>query len=293
MNAVIQQFTPEELLDRNRWIGGSDAAAAVSLNPYASQFDLWQEKLGIIPPFIGNERTRWGKLHEPVVRQETAERRGVTIKLPPDVLVHPRFAFAACHPDGIIDDGRVLYEGKTARYPDGFGEEGTDQVPQHYLVQCQHNMGIIGAERTILSTLIGGSELRIYDIPADKEMQQMLFEAEARFWHYVQEKCPPPPDLSRADALEVLKRMYPGTSGEIIQADEAAAKLRASWDAQKLIAKNATALADQAKAALLAAMGEATFLAFPDGKSLRRAIVNRKGYEVKASSYIDARYVNT
>lgn len=291
MNAVISQTI--DLAERQRYIGGADAAAAVELNPYQSRFDLWQEKLGLVAPFEGNERTLWGKLHEPLIRQQYAERTGRIVRLPTETLYHPEVPYIGCHPDGLIAEERRLFEAKTARYETGFGEEGTDQVPEHYLIQCQHNMGVVDAEVADLAVLLGGSELRIYTIVANKALQEHLFQAEVAFWNYVLKREPPPVDPARKDACEVLKRLYPGTDGSAIDATDDDAALRAQYVQLGQDEKSAKESREHVKATLLARMGNATFLRFKDGKSLRRAKVNRTAYSVDASEYIDFRLVKS
>ncbi|SOE81023.1 putative phage-type endonuclease [Caballeronia arationis] len=78
-------------LDRDEWlavrrtgIGGSDAAAAVGLNPYKSQLELWMEKTGRddeLEKPDPNDTTHpifWGTLLEPIVAaaytQQTSNR---------------------------------------------------------------------------------------------------------------------------------------------------------------------------------------------------------------------------
>ena len=39
---------------RKNYIGGSDAASVVGLNPFSSPYALWAEKTGKTPPFEGN-----------------------------------------------------------------------------------------------------------------------------------------------------------------------------------------------------------------------------------------------
>lgn len=294
MNAIIQSptFTPEQQAARQQFIGGSEAAAAVGCNPYESSFDLWQQKVGLAPPFAGNEATLWGKLHEPVVRQQYAERTGRVVRLPTETILHATHRFMGCHPDGVTEDRR-LYEGKTARYADHFGEQGTDEVPQQYLIQCQHNMFVLGLAVCDLAVLVGGSELRLYEIPADAQLQQLIVDAEARFWDFVIRQAAPPPDLSRPDAVSVLRKMFPGLSGEILTADANALALRQDLDSANETIKAATLAKDTAKAGLLQIMQEASFLAFPDGMSYHRQPISRKEYTVKATTYMDARWVKS
>lgn len=102
--------------------------------------------------------------------------------------------------DGITDDGRGL-EIKTFRHSAQWGEEGTDEVPVPYIIQCQHNMVVAGLEVFDVPVLIGGSDFRIYEVPADPELQAMMIEREAAFWQMVEAKTPPEP-ITFADAIK-------------------------------------------------------------------------------------------
>lgn len=283
-------LTPEQLARRSRGVGASDAAAAVGLNPYYSAVELWQEKRGESPPFLGNEATRWGKLLEPAVRQEYAEQTGRVVRLPGETLQHPTHTFMLCHPDGVTDDGR-LYEGKTARFGDGWGEPGTDQVPEHYLIQCQHAMVVTGLKITDLAVLIGGQDFRLYFIEADESLQGSLIEAEQDFWKHVQEGTRPALDYKAPSAIEILKKLYPGTNGQTVQADVEMIRRRALLEQAIGDAKVAKATVDEHKAALLDFMGEAAVLRFADGRGFRRARVDRKGYTVEPTSFVDTRWI--
>jgi len=283
-------LTVEQVTRRLRGIGSSDSAAAIGLNPYYTSVELWQEKRGELPPFIGNEATKWGKLLEAPVRQEFAEQTGRVVRLPPDTLVHPKYSWLVCHPDGVTDDGR-LYEGKTARYPDGWGDSGTDQVPEHYLIQCQHGMMVTGLPVCDLAVLIGGQDFRMYVIPADEGLQAAILDAEAEFWTHVTRGTRPPLDLSAPGAIAVLKRLYPGTNGQTVKASADIEAWRVKLENSKAAGKSAEKVEAEAKAALLEFMGEASVLRFGDGRGFRRAKVERKGYVVEPTSYIDARFI--
>lgn len=283
-------LNPEQVARRLLGIGSSDSAAAIGLNPYYTSVELWQEKRGELPPFIGNEATKWGKLLEPAVRQEFAEQTGRVVRLPPDTLVHPKHSWLVCHPDGVTDDGR-LYEGKTARYPDGWGDPGTDQVPEHYIIQCQHGMMVTGLLVCDLAVLIGGQDFRLYHIPADVGLQAAMLDALTEFWTHVTKGTRPPLDLKAPGAIAVLKRLYPGTNGQVVKATPEVEKWRVKLETAKLQGKTAKEVEDEAKAALLDFMGEASVLKFGDGRGFRRAKVERSGYTVAPTSYIDARFI--
>lgn len=62
---------PNVLIDRNKYIGGSDLPTILGLNAKydINIFEFAKEKLGIIPKsFKGNEYTRYGQIMEPVIR---------------------------------------------------------------------------------------------------------------------------------------------------------------------------------------------------------------------------------
>lgn len=284
-------LTAEQQDLRRHSIGSSDAAASIGLNPYFTAVELWQEKRGIAPPFTGNEATKWGQLLEPAVRQEYAERTARVVRLPLDTLFHEEFPFISCHPDGITDDGR-LYEGKCARYADNWGDEGTDLIPEHYLIQVQHAMAVTRLPVCDVAVLIGGADFRIYHIPAEAALQASILEAEREFWDHVQKGTQPVMDYSAPGAIAVLKKLYPGTNGKTVKADEKTIEARERFEASKAAEKSGKENADAAKAQMLDFMGEASVLMFPDGKGLRRAKVDRRAYEVAATSYMDARMIN-
>lgn len=281
----------EQLTRRARGIGSSDAAAAIGLNPYFTAVELWQEKRGLAPAFLGNEATKWGKLLEPAVRQEYAEQTGRVVRLPADTLVHPEHEWVVCHPDGITDDRR-LYEGKTARFGDGWGEPGTDQIPEHYLVQVQHALMVTLLPVADVAVLIGGQDFRLYEVPADVQLQAAILDAEAEFWQHVTEGTRPPLDYTSPGAIAVLKKLYPGTNGLTVLADESCGCARELFEAAQAEGKRNKAAEAEAKAVLLDYMGEASVLRFPDGRCLRRAKIARAGYTVEPTSYIDARWIN-
>lgn len=62
---------------RKRGIGGSDAAAALGMSPWKTQLELYLEKRGeLMAPDIDSEAMLWGRVLEPVIRQQYAERTG-------------------------------------------------------------------------------------------------------------------------------------------------------------------------------------------------------------------------
>lgn len=282
-------LTASQLEARSRGIGGSDAAVALGLSPWKTALELWREKRGEGEPVPETEPMRWGTLLEPVIRQEYANRTGRVVRVPTDTLTHASLPFILANVDGVTDDRR-LFEAKTARSAQGWGEPGTDAIPQPYLIQVQHYLLVLGYEVADVAVLIGGSEYRQYEVTADAELQEMLIEGEADFWRHVESGQAPELDLESPRALEIVRKLFPGTNGQRVTADAALDHWRAVYEDACEARDRYTAVADGAKAHLLYAMGEAAELVFADGKALRRRLQRRKGYTVPESSYIDARF---
>lgn len=207
------------LAERRKGIGGSDAAAAVGRSRWTTPLALYLDKTeGRDQP--ENSSMRWGTLKEPIIRQEFANVTGRTIEVPHKIIWHPTNNFMLVNVDGISDGSRLL-EVKTARSDAGWGPEGSDEVPEEYIFQCQHGMIVTGLKVTDLAVLIGSSDFRIYQIFADSELQELLIEAEREFWRMVENRIPPEPVNA-----EDVKRRWKLSSGATIQAtDEISARV--------------------------------------------------------------------
>jgi predicted phage-related endonuclease len=75
-----------------------------------------------------------------------------------------------------------------------WGEPGTDAIPLPYLCQCLWYLGITNLPEIDVAVLLGGSDLRIYTIIRDVELESLIFEKAAFFWtEHVQKDVPPKP----------------------------------------------------------------------------------------------------
>lgn len=248
-------LTAEQVDARRTGFGGSDAAAACGISRWKSPLALYMEKRGESPAFEGNERTKWGEALEPVIRQEYAERTGRIVRLPVETLRHAKHGFMLCHPDGVTEDGR-LFEAKNTRHPEGWGEPGTDEVPQEHLIQVQHNMAVTGLPVADVVVLIGGSDFRIYEVPADPETQDLIASLERELWSSIERGVPPAPRTREDAALlfggrSVERKVHAGQ--DIEAACETLRKLRSH-------AETIEQEIEAAEVAIKAAMGEADTL---------------------------------
>lgn len=251
------------LAERRKGIGGSDVAALLGLSPWCSPIEVFLDKRGEIAAQPENEAMRWGNILEPVVRQEYSNRTGFEVLMPTGMLQHPKHSFMLANLDGFTPEGR-LFEAKTARSPEGWGEAGSDEVPQGYLFQVQHYMAVTGYALTDIAVLIGGSDFRIYTVEADADLQSMMIDAEAEFWRRVIENEPPEPlTIEQAQAL-----WGRSSASRAVVADEhliaAVERLRETRAAIEYLRSQE----DAEKLTIMSALQDADTLTGADGKPL-------------------------
>ena len=260
--------------DRTAWlearrtgIGGSDVAAILGLSKWATPLQVYRQKRGELDDQPDNPAMRWGRYLEPVVRQAYADETGNEVRVLGDMVRHPLHEFMVANLDGFIEPAsgpRRVFEAKTARTAEGWGEPGSDQIPQPYLLQVQHYMAVTGFVVADVAVLVGGSDFRIYEVPEDRELQEMLVDAEAEFWGRVQRGDPPEP-VTVADAVARWGR---SSRADIVMADEATLQAVQTLRAASDSIKAAEAIEEAAKAIVMKALGECDTLVDATGKAL-------------------------
>jgi putative phage-type endonuclease len=288
---TIEQFHA----DRLTGVGGSDAGTVAGLNPYKTSMELYLEKTGQCEPDDLSDKPAvgWGVKMEEVIAQHYTEVTGLKLRRNNRLLRSQDHPWMIAHLDrevvGQTDRG-VEIKMTDCRLAGKWGEPGTDEVPETHLLQTQHYMGVTGKAYFDIAVLIGGNDFRIYTVQRDDELIEYLAEIEGKFWGHVTERIPPPLDLSHSRAIEVLKKVYPGTNGEaIVLPDEIWNWHNVLQDSQARIKPYKDA-ADCAKAHILEAMADAAQGILADGTGYTRKVVKRKGYTVEPVEYVDFRF---
>lgn len=233
----MEPDTPRErwLAERRTGIGGSDAAAVLGLSPWRSSFDVWLEKIGEAPPNKGNEAMWWGSALESLIARRYAETKSRTIWNPERLYRHPDHNILIATPDRMVLNRADAVprlaaierglEVKTASAyaTEDWGEEGTDAIPTHYLVQCVHYMMVTGYERWDVAALLGGSDFRVYTIQRDRELEDRIRERLLAWWerHVVGGERPP---LQGEGADRWVRERFPKETLAVAPADSEAAK---------------------------------------------------------------------
>ncbi|MDW9232102.1 putative phage-type endonuclease domain protein [Burkholderia cepacia] len=256
---------------RRTGIGGSDAAAAVGLNPYMSPLELWLDKTGRADGLPGpdpddtSSPTYWGTLLEPIVAASYTKQTGNRVRRINAVLRHPTIPFMLANLDREIvgiPDVQIL-ECKTA------GEFGArlwrEGVPEYVQIQVQHQLAVTGKSAADVAVLICGQALEIHRIERDDGLIARLIELEACFWQFVESDTPPPADGSES-ADRALRHLYPG-HGETIDFsdDHRLSSVFADLVTVRAEIETRQQLEAHFKQAIQEAMGDATRALFETG----------------------------
>ena len=146
-------LTPEQIAIRLTRISASDVAPILGEHPSRGPWSVWDEKNGG-PGIVQTPLMSLGLAIEPLVRAYGATLVGCPIEDSPGTVI--RDDWASCTPDGVAsDDGVEIKLSVWGR--EEWGSEGSDEVPDHYVTQCNWSMWVTGRRRWHLLRLdMGG-----------------------------------------------------------------------------------------------------------------------------------------
>jgi putative phage-type endonuclease len=163
---------------RRTGVGASECAAALGLSPYQTRFELYQVKRGEVPEADDNLAMRFGLAAEPFILSEFQRAHlDDLLVVAPDTMGRGRLF---CHLDAWVP-GSFNVQAKTTRSRQGWGESGSPDISQHYLLQAQHEMLLAGVDVSFVPVLFGGAEYDEFVVEADRELQELIEDGIADF----------------------------------------------------------------------------------------------------------------
>ena len=215
MRQVNDHIVMLELGSREEWltarsgrIGGSEASAVVGLNPYMSNTDLWDIKMGVkIPEDISEKPyVRYGHDAEPLLRDlfrlDFPDYKVGYVDN--NLFINSRFPWAHASLDGWLQDpeGRTgILEIKTTEILQSMQKEKwKDRIPDNYYLQVLHYMMVMEADFACLKAQLkydyGGNiylQIRHYWIERSnvEDDIRILAEREEEFWHHIKTRKRP------------------------------------------------------------------------------------------------------
>ena len=133
--------------DRSKSLGGSDSPVVLGISKYKTRRELAQEKLGLLPEQEETAPMRRGKALEAIVADLYAEQTGRIVTARDEALVHPRHPFITGHIDRDVATGDGMEGVLEIKCPGMavFGRCKREGLPQEWVVQLQHYLGLKGA----------------------------------------------------------------------------------------------------------------------------------------------------
>ena len=196
--------------DRKSRLGATDAPCVLEVSPFRTGREVQLEKLDKIEAKAVTPAMSLGLALEPAILDIAEKELGSKLARQ-QVVWHPNDAFPfAATLDGRTEDQSRIVEVKTAGMfgplRGNWGPPGTDEIPEHYLLQVHAQLACSGADVAYVYALLGGLGLMSYEVKADKELQERLHAKLAIWWarHVVERE--PVPDSPKAD-LDFFKRI--------------------------------------------------------------------------------------
>ncbi|BBB57735.1 phage-type endonuclease (plasmid) [Candidatus Megaera polyxenophila] len=198
----------EWLREHKNYLGGTDLSAICSLNPYRTALDVYLDKTSEDIAYETNSAMHWGTLLEDVIAEEYGRVSGCRIEKPSSPIIHSKYKFLGANIDRwvISTNSPYILECKTAGFNKGkeWGNSGTDQVPESYLIQCAFYASICDVPKVDIAVLIAGQDFRIYTYNRDKNLEEKLIKIACNFWHNHIEKRIPPKCVSTKDTFNLF-----------------------------------------------------------------------------------------
>lgn len=258
--------TPEWLAIRREGIGGSDAAAALGISKWRTPYQLWLDKTGqeIVPFEMDWWTAQTGHALEPKIREWYEREYATKVEQHPGICKSLKYPFMRFSSDGHRERDGIKrgFEAKKYLSKEGWGEPGTDEVPQDYSIQVQHGMIVLDVPIFDIAVSFWGSAPVVYHVKADPKMQEMIIDGEQKFWDQVQNMEEP----IMMNAEDVMMK-YSSSMAVPIEATDDIYKAYIDAKRYRESSEEWAARADQEKTIIKAFMGDCDTLTY-EGKIL-------------------------
>jgi putative phage-type endonuclease len=199
---------------RREYIGGSDAASVIGLNPYKSAYSLWAEKTGKIPEFEGNLATDVGTYMEDFIAKKFEQETGKKVRRESRSILNDKYPWAIANYDRLIIGEDA---GLECKFTDSLNlkKYKNGEYPERFYAQCVHYLAVSGKKRWYLAVLIGNKEFKWFCIERDEEEIAALMKAEEQFWNNVKTNTPPAVDGTDSTS-KTISTIYPDSNADTV-----------------------------------------------------------------------------
>ncbi len=255
-------ITPQILEERRSYLGSSDIAAILGLNPWMDELDVLASKRpDLVKPRDQGDMRRadFGTRMEPVLRSWLADELGRPVVECETTCRHAKVGCVGANPDAYVEgDGeREIAELKCSYLTDGWGEPGTGDIPKTVFAQCQWQLACAPDIRNAHVVKLGTGRNWVperYMVRRDDETIGVMVEVGERWWrdHVVGGKLPTV-NIDKPHILDAVERIVrkPGAVATLSPA------LVSAWSETRAARIAAEKAEDAAKSQILLALGDA------------------------------------
>lgn len=205
-------FSAAELEERRKFLGASEAPAALGLSPYFTALELYNSKEGIGEAIEETLPMMVGVALEPVTIAWFEKKSGLKVTDRQLVVYDKRNPWRRATLDGKASNGWIV-EAKSSGQWLNWGAD-LDAVPAPILYQAAHQMACdVEAPGVYVPVILGQRQYRLYEVERDAELIALTTEGEQAFMDRLRTKNPPAP-VNHDD----LKLLYPIDVGKTITA---------------------------------------------------------------------------
>lgn len=203
-------LTKEQLAIRRTGVGASEVAEVVELHPYRGPIDVWLRKTGRALEEETSDAGAVGHMLEAFALALYTRRTGIKVQRQKVTLRHPVHEHMLASPDALGRTEDLGAEAKIVGWRMAH-HWADDSVPDYVRLQAVQNMAVTGRSRWDVVALIGGTDLRVFTITRDPDMEALLAESIELFWadHVVRDV--PPPVRDPEERRRYLRTRYPGS----------------------------------------------------------------------------------
>jgi putative phage-type endonuclease len=241
---------------RRKHIGSSDMAAILGIDPFRNAYDVWLEKTGKVDSSdISSEAAEIGNALETGILNLAERRLGKILRNQYRSAKDKRGLPLGANIDGLVIASNEPIDAKTSGITGplfgNWGDEGTDQVPDHIITQAHVHMLCVDKDICHIAAVLGGRGFQLFHVPEDKELRNIICEKAIEFWDkHVQADVPP---ANVTPSALMIKRIIREPNSVVDVPDELVQK----WlDAQQA-KRDAEKMCDAAQAEVLTALGQA------------------------------------